>query len=291
MADRRTLLLTAFAMLPLAANSLLCRMALAPRAIDAASFTSIRLLSGAIMLWLLLQWRTGSSPPGRADWRSAAMLFLYAAAFSFAYLSLSAGTGALILFGFVQLTMLAAGFLAGERLPALGWLGLLTAVGGLVYLMLPGLHAPDPTGAALMATAGIAWGIYSLRGRGAGNPLLANAGNFARSVPLALLVSLLFIADLQLSTSGILLAVASGALASAIGYAIWYAALPGLSATSAATVQLSVPVIASLLGILLLSEPLSPQLVIASVLVLGGIALVLGQRPAARSLPERASSR
>lgn len=274
----RTLILTGIAMLAFAANALLCRMALAAPVIDAASFTSIRLFSGAVTLWLILGWqqRPRAAMPG--DWLAASMLFLYAITFSFAYRSLNAGAGTLILFGLVQLTMLGAGLRAGERLSAPAWLGLLLAIAGLVYLLLPGADAPEPLGAVLMAIAGVAWGIYSLRGRGVTDPLLATAANFARSVPLALLVSLLFLGQARLSSSGVLLALASGALASGMGYAIWYSALRGLDASHAATVQLSVPVIAALLAVPLLDEALDLRLALSSVAVLGGIALVLRQR-------------
>lgn len=270
--------LTVLAMLAFAANALLCRMALAQPSIDAASFTSVRLLSGALTLWLILRWQQPRRSAVPGDWTAAAMLFLYAITFSFAYLSLDAGTGTLILFGLVQLTMLGAALLAGERLSAPAWAGLLLAIGGLVYLLLPGLHAPEPLGAALMAAAGVAWGVYSLRGRGVAEPLRATAGNFMRSVPLALLVSLAFLDTAQLSRSGVLLALASGALASGMGYAIWYSALRGLNASRAATVQLSVPVIAAFGGVLLLDEALSTRLLLASAAVLGGLALVLSQR-------------
>lgn len=276
----RTVGLTGLAMLAFAANSLLCRMALGPPLIDAASFTAIRLLSGALVLWLLLRWRGPATAASRADWTAAAMLFLYALAFSYAYLSLGAGIGALILFGCVQLTMLGAGLLAGERLGPAASLGLLLAAGGLVYLLLPGLGAPEPLGALLMAVSGVAWGIYSLRGRGTTDPLRATAGNFARSVPLVLaaLLAAALLAEPHLDGRGVLLALASGALASGLGYAIWYSALRGLNASQAATVQLSVPVIAAFGGVLLLDEALTLRLLIASAAILGGIALVLGQR-------------
>jgi drug/metabolite transporter (DMT)-like permease len=279
----RTLALTSIAMLAFAANSLLCRMALGPPRIDAASFTAIRLAAGALTLWLLLRRRGSRGARTAGDWTAAGMLFVYAIAFSLAYRSLSAGTGALILFGFVQLTMLASGLRAGERLTATAWLGLLLAVGGLVYLLLPGLAAPDPEGAVLMAAAGIAWGVYSLRGRGIPDPLHATAGNFVRSVPLALLALLPFVGAPLPDADGVLLAVASGAFASGIGYTLWYSALRGLNASRAATVQLSVPVIAAFGGVLLLDEPLGLRLMVATVAVLGGIALVLGQRKKARS--------
>ena len=275
----RTALLTLVAMTAFAANSLLCRLALAEGAIDAASFTSIRLLSGATALTGILLW-TQPGRPRLADFDGVAVLalFAYAACFSFAYTSLAAGTGALILFGAVQLSMLGAGIKAGERLTPLSWVGLALALGGLVYLVSPGLSAPSPVGAALMGVAGLAWGIYSLRGRRAAHALHSTAANFVLSVPLTLLLSLLMLGSARVSTTGVTLAIASGALASGLGYAIWYAALRGLNATRAASVQLSVPVIAAVAAVPLLAEPLSARLIIASVAVLGGIGLVFRQR-------------
>ena len=203
--------------------------------------------------------------------------------FAFAYLSLGAGTGALILFGAVQLTMFIFALRAGEHFTALSWGGLGMAIVGLIYLVSPGVTAPDPFGAALMAIAGVAWGFYSLLGRGAGDPLAATAGNFIYSVPLAAIVSLFFWSSFSASPTGLALAGASGALASGCGYVIWYAALPGLTATRAATVQLSVPVIAAFGGVLLLSEAATLRLVLASAITLGGVAIVLAQRAAKAS--------
>lgn len=279
-ATLRIALLTALAMLAFATNSILCRLALANPTIDPASFTSVRLVSGAVALALIVSWTRGRSRAGGGDWTAAAMLFLYAVFFSFAYLYLSAGTGALILFGAVQLTMFVVGLRAGEHFRPLSWLGLGLAIAGLVYLVSPGLAAPSPLGAGLMAVAGVAWGVYSLRGRGVADPLGATAGNFARAVPLALLVSLVFLADFDLTAEGVALAIASGAIASGVGYVIWYAALRDLSATRAATVQLSVPVIAAFGGVLLLSEAITLRLLVSTAATLGGIALVLSQRRA-----------
>jgi len=270
--------LTAAAMLAFAANSLLCRLALQQGGIDPASFGSIRLVSGAITLALVVRIRAQPPSAGRTDWLPAAMLFAYVAFFSFAYLSLSAGTGALILFGAVQLTMLGAGLGAGERFGPVAWFGFVLAAGGLVYLMLPGIAAPPLLGAVLMAMAGVAWGVYSLRGRGVVDPLAATGRNFARAVPLALALSLVFVARAHADASGIALAVASGALTSGLGYVVWYAALARLSAMQAATVQLSVPLLAAFGGVLLLSEAITPRLAAASVAILGGIALVLSQK-------------
>jgi drug/metabolite transporter (DMT)-like permease len=278
----RTVLLTAVAMLAFAANSLLCRLALGAGSIDAATFTSVRVISGAVALGLIMLMRRGGGRPS-ADWRAVVALFGYMAFFSFAYLSLSAGTGALILFGAVQLTMFIFALRAGEHFTLLSWGGLGMAIVGLIYLVSPGVTAPDPYGAVLMAIAGVAWGFYSLRGRGAVDPLAASAGNFIYSVPLAAMLSLFFWRDFNASSTGLALAVASGALASGCGYVIWYAALPGLTATRAATVQLSVPVIAAFGGVLLLSEPVTLRLIVASAVTLGGVAIVLAQRAAKAS--------
>jgi drug/metabolite transporter (DMT)-like permease len=247
----QTIVLTAVAMLAFAANSLLCRLALQRGEIDPVSFAGIRLVSGAIVLAVIVRFRSERPAPGHADWLAAAMLFVYVAFFSFAYLTLSAGTGALILFGAVQLTMFSVGLRSGEKFGSAAWLGLALAVAGLVYLVSPGIAAPPLVGAALMAIAGVAWGVYSLRGRGVADPLAATAGNFARAAPLALLLSVLFIANARAyaNGAGVALAIASGALTSGIGYVIWYAALSKLTAMRAATVQLSVPLIAAFGGV------------------------------------------
>ncbi|WP_277052907.1 DMT family transporter [Zestomonas thermotolerans] len=274
MPERRTLLLTLLAMLAFAGNSLLCRAALKDTAIDAASFTTARILSGALMLALLLRLRGASAKP-RGSWRGAAALFLYAAAFSFAYLQLDAGTGALLLFGAVQVTLVLAGLLRGERLGGQALLGVLLAAGGLLYLLLPGASAPPLSGALLMLLSGLAWGLYTLFGRDGGDPLAASAGNFLRAAAFAALLALTLHAGLRLDGLGLLYALLSGALASGLGYALWYAALPGLTAIQGASVQLSVPVLAALAGALLLDEPLGARLPAAALAVLGGIALVL----------------
>jgi drug/metabolite transporter (DMT)-like permease len=265
-------------MVAFAANSLLCRLALAQPRIDPGSFGSIRLVSGALVLALIVRMRAGSDAPPRGDWLAATMLFAYVALFSFAYLSLSAGTGALILFGAVQLTMLGAGLRAGERFAPAAWAGLAAAIAGLFYLVSPGVSAPAPLGATAMALAGAAWGVYSLRGRGIADPLAATASNFARAAPLALALSALTAGAAHADAPGVALAVASGALSSGIGYVIWYAALRGLTAMRAATVQLSVPPIAAMGGALMLAEPITPRLMLASAAILGGIAVVLATR-------------
>lgn len=276
-----TMFLTAVAMLAFAANSLLCRMALQQARIDPASFGAIRLASGALVLLLVMRLKAARSraPSQRGgDWPAALMLFLYVAGFSFAYLALPAGSGALILFGMVQLTMLAAGLVKGERFTPAGWFGLALAVAGLVLLLLPGVAAPSPAGVALMAVAGVAWGVYSLRGRGVPDPLAATAGNFMRATPLAIVLWLAWATRAHLDAGGVALALASGALMSGLGYVIWYAALPRLAALQAASVQLSVPLIAALGGVLLLGEAFTARLALASVAILGGIGLVLGAR-------------
>ena len=275
-------------MLAFAGNSVLCRVALAQTGIDPASFTSIRLASGAVVLWLVVR-LTRQGQSGGGSWGSALALFGYAASFSFAYVSLTAATGALLLFGAVQATMIGHGLRAGERFTRWQVAGLVLALGGLVGLLLPGLAAPPLGGALLMMAAGVAWGVYSLRGKGAGDPTRVTAGNFLRAVPLALGLSLLMLAlgDTRVDAAGVWLAVLSGAGASAIGYAIWYTALPALKATSAATVQLSVPVLATLGGILWLGEAVSPRLVLASVAILGGIALVILEKKKAAGVVPR----
>ena len=270
-------MLTVLAMLAFAGNSLLCRFALQETAIDAASFTSLRLLSGAVSLWLIVYLRGGGFVVA-GSWASALALFAYAAAFSFAYISLPAATGALLLFGAVQATMIGYGLWSGEHMTLRQWVGLVMALLGLVGLLSPGLSAPPLSGALLMLGAGIAWGVYSLRGRGGGDATAVTAGNFVRAVPMALALSLLARPVLSVDVEGAWYAVVSGALASGVGYALWYRALPGLRPVSAATVQLSVPVIAALGGVVFLSEAPGVRLVLASLAILGGIALVIVSR-------------
>ena len=273
----RTLLLTCLAMLAFAGNSLLCRLALRETDIDAASFTTIRLFCGALTLWLLLKLRQAGQPIA-GNWPGALALFTYAAAFSFAYLQLDTGTGALLLFGAVQLSMLLWGLLRGERLGTGASLGTALATAGLLALLLPDTSAPPLLAALLMLLAGIAWGAYSLLGRGQGDPLAVTAGNFLRATPLAMLLALVLLPQLNWDGPGLFYAMLSGALTSGVGYSIWYSALPGLRASQAATVQLSVPILAALGGSLLLSEALSLRLTLSAVAVLGGIALMLGSR-------------
>ena len=274
----RTALLTLIAMVAFAANSLLCRLALGQELIDPASFTTVRVASGAITLSILMGFRPSVKARTPIDWRAVVSLFGYMIFFSFAYISLAAGTGALILFGSVQLTMFVFALRNGEHFPLPSWGGLALAIAGLVYLVSPGVTSPNVTGSALMTVAGISWGVYSLRGRKVTDPLQATARNFLYCVPLVAAVSLIFLGDLNSSSFGIGLAIASGAIASGVGYAIWYAALSGLSASRAAIVQLSVPVIAAFGGIVLLSEDVTLRLIVASAATLGGVAIVLAQR-------------
>ena len=277
MSPARIFFLTSLAMIAFAGNSLLCRLALKHTSIDAATFTAIRLVSGAMMLWLLTSIQRDERM-GSGNWLSAFALFVYAAGFSFAYMSLSAATGALLLFGAVQATMISHGIWKGERLHGWQLIGLVLAFSGLVGLMLPGLFAPPLVGCVLMLGAGIAWGVYSLRGRTGGAPIKVTTGNFLRAAPIAIGLCIPNLDYASLNSAGILYAVFSGALASGIGYAIWYTALPALKATSAATVQLSVPVLAALGGIVFLGEPVTPRLILASLAILGGIALVIVDR-------------
>jgi drug/metabolite transporter (DMT)-like permease len=305
--NARTFVLTLSAMIAFASNSLLCRAALKQTNIDAATFTFTRIFSGAVALWLLMHVRrrtianrtaspvvetfSGSSlaarlkrrssaKPGHlllrdGTWSSALALFVYAAAFSFAYVALSAGTGALLLFGAVQATMILWGLHKGERLNTIQIVGFILAVTGLIVLVLPGLSAPPLAGSILMLGAGVAWGVYSLRGKGERNPARVTTGNFVRTVPFATALSLIFAPRMHAHLAGITYATISGTVTSGLGYVIWYSALPGLKAASAATVQLSVPVLAATGGILLLGEPITLRYMLASVAVLGGIALVV----------------
>ncbi len=279
MAQFRILSLTCLAMLAFAGNSLLCRLALKNTGIDAASFTSVRLLSAALTLFLVLRF-TKKATALSGNWPSAVALFIYAAGFSFAYINLTAATGALLLFSSVQMSMIGYGIWKGEVLRPLQMLGLALALAGLLGLVAPGLAAPPLLNAVLMIGAGVAWGIYSLRGRGAGDPTAVTAGNFLRTVPIAIVLSALTFKTVSLDTTGFAYALASGALTSGLGYAIWYRALPGLKATEAAIVQLSVPVIAALGGIILLGESLSLRLILASIAILSGIALVVYRKTA-----------
>ena len=274
MSATRLTILTVITMIAFAGNSLLCRMALSATTIDAASFTLIRLVSGAVTL-LLLVWFVRRRPVTGGNWRSAFALFAYAAGFSFAYIHLSAATGALLLFGAVQCTMIGYGFIKGERMNAIQLAAVLVALAGLVGLLMPGLSAPPLLDAVLMLIAGLAWGVYSIRGRGATDATRETAGNFLRAVPFAVVISLLWFDNSQWDKAGVVFAIASGAVTSGLGYAVWYQVLPSLNATTAATVQLSVPAIAALGGVLLLGENFTLRLWLASLAILGGVAVFI----------------
>jgi len=274
-----TAVLTVLAMLAFAANSLLCRLALQSHSMDAGSFTAVRLVSGALVLALVVRLRAPSAAAGRGRWGSGAWLFVYAAAFSLAYLQLPAGVGALLLFGAVQATMVGVGLWRGERLALRQWAGLVLALGGLVVLLRPGLSAPPWGAAGLMLLAGVAWGAYSLRGKGAKDPVGVTAGNFLRAAPLALLMWGLMAGQASVSVAGLAYALCSGALTSGLGYVAWYAALPQLKAGTAASVQLSVPLLAAIGAVSLLGESWMLRLSLAGAAILGGIALVVLARP------------
>lgn len=278
---------TSFALVAFAFNSILCRMALRGGEADAAGFTAVRLASGAVAL-IVISYFFGKGRGGntrRGNWLSAFFLFAYATCFSFAYLGLTAAAGALILFSSVQFTMISVALFRGERPGGLEWVGLLIALGGLVYLVLPGLAAPPLFAFLLMAAAGVAWGIYTLRGRGSSDPLGDTTGNFIRSVPMIALAAIPFRSQLHLSPRGTILAILSGAIASGVGYTVWYFALKHHSSTRAAVLQLSVPMIAAFGAVLLLSEPMTTRLLIAAGLILGGIGLTIAghERKARRS--------
>jgi drug/metabolite transporter (DMT)-like permease len=272
----QTVLYTVLALIAFASNSVLCRVALRDGAIDPASFSTIRLAAGAVTLLFVTSFTGKRALPG--SWTSAVILFLYAVPFSFAYTRVTAGAGALILFVAVQLTMISAGLWRGERPRPLQWFGLGLSLAGLVYLLLPGIGTPSLSGGALMGLAGCSWGVYSLRGRGAANPLAQTTSNFVRSVPLILAVSLLTTSQFHVERTGALFALVSGVVASGLGYVVWYVALRSLTATRAAVVQLAVPILAAAGGVTFLGEILSPRLVIASTMVLGGIGLALLNR-------------
>jgi drug/metabolite transporter (DMT)-like permease len=294
----RVFILTFLAMIAFASNSLLCRAALKQTRIDAATFTFDRIFSGAVALWIIVLCARRTNARGASNsslvthhwaalngtWLSALALCMYAAAFSFAYVTLPAGTGALLLFGAVQATMIFWGFRKGERLDTIQTIGLVAALAGLLLLLFPGISAPAPVSSILMLSAGMAWGVYSLRGRGERSPASATAGNFVRAVPLAALISVIMIRHHRFDLLGAIYAVISGAITSGLGYVIWYTALRGLKATSAAAVQLSVPVLAALGGIIFLGEPITLRLVLASCAILGGIALVMIEKDRAARL-------
>jgi len=272
-------LCTALALLAFAGNSILCRLALGEGVIDAASFTSIRLLSGIIVLTVILKIApTSAVSSSKGSWKASFMLFLYAITFSFAYISLETGVGALILFGSVQMTMILVGLFSGNKLHYSEWLGVIVAFSGLVYLVLPDLTIPSFMGFILMTVAGVAWGFYTLAGKSTKNPVSDTAYNFLRTLPLVLILTVVTFQYAALSQKGILLAVLSGGIASGVGYTIWYIALGGLSTVQAAVLQLLVPMIAALGGVLFANEIFTLRLALSSLLVLGGImAMILGR--------------
>ncbi len=271
---------TAFALVAFGFNSILCRMALRGGEADAAGFTAVRLASGAVALIIISYFfGKGKTNLPQGNWISAFFLFAYAICFSFAYIGLTAAAGALILFSSVQITMIAVSLFRGERPGSLEWLGLVIALGGLLYLSFPGLSSPPLIASILMAAAGMSWGFYTLRGKGSSDPLGDTTGNFIRAVPMVVIAAVPFVSKINLSPRGLVLAILSGAVASGVGYTVWYAVLKHHTATRAAVLQLLVPVIAAFGGVMLLSEAMTTRLLIASTLILGGIGLsILGRR-------------
>lgn len=270
------MLSTLLALIAFAGNSILCRYALAESQIDAASFTVIRLISGAAVLALLVKiYVANSSIKSSGNWLGATTLFVYAAGFSFAYLELDTGIGALILFTCVQLTMIFYTLAKGNRLSTIEWVGLAMAFFGFVYLVSPGAAAPSILGAGLMSCAGVAWGAYTINGKGSSTPLLDTTGNFIRASLIAVLLIPMIIFQYHAGWQGVLLAIVSGAITSGVGYAIWYLVLPNLTATVAAVSQLTVPIIAGFGGWLLLSEEPSERLSLSTVFILLGVIIVI----------------
>jgi len=275
--------LTSLALLAFAANSVLCRLALGEGLIDATSFTAIRLVAGMLMLAILIAPKQHfAAVYKQGNWLSAALLFTYAATFSYAYISLDTATGALILFGAVQITMLLAAMRSGYRLSALEWGGMALAMMGFVYLMLPDAKAPSWSGFLLMLASGIAWAYYTLRGRACAFPLMDTTANFLRTIPMLILLLLVFAHDISLSIEGALYAILSGALASGLGYTLWYMVLPQLTSIRAAVLQLLVPVLAALGGLLFVAEPITLSFIVAASMILGGILLVIFAKKSSR---------
>lgn len=263
-------------MIAFAANSVLCRLALGNNTIDASSFTILRLLSGTLVLMTIIGLKYNKKrTTSKGSWVASSMLFLYAITFSFAYITLDTGTGALIMFGSVQITILLLSFITGTRLHLSEWTGVAIAFTGFVYLVLPGVTSPSLAGFILMTIAGFAWGIYTLKGQGSDAPLMDTSYNFLRTMPFVIILTIIALQNVSFTTEGIILAVLSGGIASGIGYMIWYVALGGLSSTQAAVVQLSVPVLAAMGGVIFMSEAVTLRLTISSLLILGGILLVV----------------
>jgi len=272
----KIIILTGLALIAFAANSVLCRLALGERTIDASSFTVIRLLSGAMVLLAIISIKSNKTDSfTKGSWSASLMLFLYAITFSFAYVTLDTGTGALILFGSVQITMILLSLISGDRLHITEWAGVTIAFIGFVYLILPGVTTPSAIGFLLMIVAGIAWGIYTLKGRSSDDPLMDTAYNFLRTLPLVIILAIITVQNAHYSYEGVLLALLSGGITSGIGYAIWYIALGGLSATQAAVVQLLVPVIAAFGGVIFVSEAVTLRLTVSATMILGGILMVV----------------
>lgn len=272
----KTLVFTILAMIAFAANSVLCRLALGNNTIDASSFTILRLLSGTLVLMTIIGLKYNKKrTTSKGSWIASSMLFLYAITFSFAYITLDTGTGALIMFGSVQITILLLSFITGTRLHLSEWTGVAIAFTGFVYLVLPGVTSPSLAGFILMTIAGFAWGIYTLKGQGSDAPLMDTSYNFLRTMPFVIILTIIALQNVSFTPEGIILAVLSGGIASGIGYMIWYVALGGLSSTQAAVVQLSVPVLAAMGGVIFMSEAVTLRLTISSLLILGGILLVV----------------
>lgn len=282
----KTAILTAVSMLAFAANSVLARLALSNGDIDPLGYTGVRLVSGALVLAALVSFRSGRRiGPGMGSWSGAFALLLYAGTFSVAYVMIGAGPGALILFASVQIGMLAWAIFKGDRPVPLEWLGIAVAFLALVYLVSPGLVAPPLAGALLMVVAGLSWAGYSLLGRGSRSPLTDTAGNFVRCLPVGVILVVVGVSISSPSVAGIAYAVASGAIASGLGYLIWYSVLPTLSRSRAAFVQLTVPSIAAVGGVIFIGEPLTGRLVLATIGIIGGVALALAAAERKKSAP------
>ena len=272
------MVMTAIALIAFASNSVLCRMALLDGSIDPASFTAIRVISGAVTLVILMALRGGRPMQTWPNWAAGVSLFVYMVFFSFAYIALGAGTGALVLFGFVQLTMISVAIALRDPFPPMAWLGFVMSIIGVAFLVRPGSEAPDLFSSFQMALAGMAWGAYSLIGKRSKNPLHDTAGNFIFCIPPVVFLVIIFWPEQNLNPAGLALAVTSGALASGCGYAVWYWCLPLLKTIQAAVLQLCVPVIAAVGGVIVLGEELTQRLGISSLLILGGIAIVMRSR-------------
>lgn len=269
-------LYTSLALIAFAANSVLCRLALGNGSIDAASFTVIRLLSGAVVLCVILSFqRNNQDALSKGSWMASFTLFLYAITFSYAYLSVDTGTGALILFGSVQITMIILSIIGGTRLHITEWFGVVIAITGFIYFILPNVSTPSMNGFILMTISGISWGVYTLIGRRSKNPLTDTTYNFVRTIPFVVLLAVFTLDNMSYSNDGVILALLSGGITSGVGYTIWYIALNDLSSTQASVIQLSVPIIAAIGGVIFVSELITFRLIISAIIVLGGILMVV----------------